>query len=164
MTRDGSTTKDPEIGVSTNEAVNGSATPPSPSLTPSAPFTSPSNPENNGSPQAYSGSQTQPFSQVIYPPPAFAYEVEDEEAEGVWGYLIPIDAKSGGYGTLTMKDRDTCIAKNGEACNEGTVASPKKCEEQEKDDENKKEQKLPSRGYLIGRHPECGKYNWYYSK
>ena len=153
MTRTTSTTKEPSL----NEAVNGSVSPPSPSLTPSAPFAGPPYQENNGS-SPYSGSQTQPFSQVIYPPLTFAYEVEDEEAEGVWGYLIPIDGKSAGYGTLVMKDREVCMAGDSERVKEGVVVSPKKYADEEKAIENGKEAKSPSRGYLIGRHPECGKF------
>jgi serine/threonine-protein kinase Chk2 len=155
MTRTTSTTKEP----STDVAIQGSVTPPSPSLTPSAPFSCPPNQDNNGSSQAYSGSQTQPFSQVIYPPLTFAYEVEDEEAEGVWGYLIPIDGKSAGFGTLVMKDREVCMTPNGDRVKDGAVVSPKKYVDQEKDIEKEKEKetKSPSRGYLIGRHPECGK-------
>ncbi|KAG9619954.1 hypothetical protein KCU98_g20734, partial [Aureobasidium melanogenum] len=34
-------------------------------------------------------SDTQPYSQFL-PPPPISYEVEDEEAEGVWGYLVPL--------------------------------------------------------------------------
>src|ERR1700761_5942113 len=49
--------------------------------------------------------QTQPFSQFL-PPLAWAYEVEDEEAEGVWGYLIPTDTRGGE--PLVMRQRSAC--------------------------------------------------------
>ncbi|KAI2814834.1 hypothetical protein CBS115989_8199 [Aspergillus niger] len=52
-------------------------------------------PSNSELPQASSSppSDTQALSQFVYPPRAFADEVEDEAAEGVWGYLLPLDDK-----------------------------------------------------------------------
>jgi serine/threonine-protein kinase CHEK2 len=117
---------------------------------------SPSSGENTNSSEPVCGSQTQPFSQVIYPPPAFAYEVDDEEAEGVWGYLVPIDGKSSKFGTLVLKQRETCMASDTSHVKEGSAVSRGKYKEQEKAIEKKKERKSPSRGYLLGRHPECG--------
>ena len=53
-------------------------------------------------------SDTQPFSQFIYPPKGFSHDVEDEEAEGVWGYLIPLDKRFGD--TLVLRKRNACPA------------------------------------------------------
>lgn len=87
---------------------------------------------------------TQALSQFVYPPRAFADEVEDEDAEGVWGYLIPLDDKVSG--AFVLKRRDSCENRN----------------EAAKDKSGKKSQaskqgngRAPG-GYLIGRHPECG--------
>lgn len=86
---------------------------------------------------------TQALSQFVYPPRAFADEVEDEDAEGVWGYLIPLSDKVGG--TFVLKKRDSCENR-----------------EDPKDKTGKKSQsrkqgsaRAPG-GYLVGRHPECG--------
>ncbi|KAJ6009807.1 hypothetical protein N7522_004823 [Penicillium canescens] len=49
---------------------------------------------------------TQALSQFVYPPRAFADEVEDEDAEGVWGYLLPLDEH--GKGPLVLKKRTQC--------------------------------------------------------
>jgi serine/threonine-protein kinase Chk2 len=96
--------------------------------------------------QFYGESQTQPFSQVIYPPPTISYEVDDEETDDVWGYLVPVDAASDQYGILVLKERQSC-EKDDPSASKGS-------KRQEKD----KSEKEPahSRGYLVGRHPECG--------
>ena len=49
---------------------------------------------------------TQALSQFVYPPRAFADDVEDEAAEGVWGYLIPLDDTVGQ--SLVLKKRNNC--------------------------------------------------------
>src|SRR5436190_8678185 len=49
---------------------------------------------------------TQALSQFVYPPRALADDVEDEAAEGVWGYLIPLDARFGN--ALVLKRRENC--------------------------------------------------------
>lgn len=87
---------------------------------------------------------TQALSQFVYPPRAFADEVEDEDAEGVWGYLMPLDDKVDR--AFVLKKRDGCAGR---------------------DDSSKEKsgKRIPARkpgnsrgpgGYLIGRHPECG--------
>jgi serine/threonine-protein kinase Chk2 len=149
MTRDESTTKDGTISP--------------PVVTPSLdhPFMSPNH--NDGSPsQPPAGSQTQPFSQMIYPPPPFAYEVDDEEAEGVWGYLVPIDGKSNKFGTLVLRERQTCAPKSQSSSNgKSSSSKPGKSTASDKNGDKSKENSSPSKGYLIGRHPECGKF-WNY--
>ncbi|KAJ5097582.1 serine/threonine-protein kinase chk2 (cds1) [Penicillium angulare] len=86
---------------------------------------------------------TQALSQFVYPPRAFADEVEDEDAEGVWGYLIPLSDRVGG--TFVLKKRDSCQNR----------------EDSAKDKTGKKSQsrkhgsaRAPG-GYFVGRHPEC---------
>lgn len=66
-------------------------------------------------------------------PRALADEVENENAEGVWGYLMPLDDKVDS--PFVLKKREGCAA----------------------DDSSKQKsgKKAPS-GYLVGRHPECG--------
>ena len=95
---------------------------------------------------------TQAFSQFHYPPRAFADDVEDEAAEGVWGYLIPLDDQLGQ--PLVLRRRNRCpsaepVQKDGKK--NGNLPKPSK----------KLEPPTPIKtqpnGYLIGRHSECGK-------
>ncbi|KAJ5739669.1 putative serine/threonine-protein kinase fhkC [Penicillium manginii] len=73
---------------------------------------------------------TQALSQFVYPPRAFADEVDDESAEGVWGYLLPLDDNVSH--PFVLKKRNSCDTRE---------RAPKKGQ-------------APG-GYLIGRHPEC---------
>lgn len=87
---------------------------------------------------------TQAFSQFLYPPRAFADEVENEDAEGVWGYLMPLDDKVDG--AFVLKTRDGCSGRDESTQDKsGRKPSPRK----------QGTNRAPS-GYLIGRHPECG--------
>jgi serine/threonine-protein kinase Chk2 len=110
--------------------------------------------------QTYSDSQTQPFSQLNFPLPAHNFQVEDEEKEGVWGYLVPIDAKSSKYGALVLRERTSCTPDDNTGRIRETSVVPKdEYFDQEKDiEKNKEEEKKPAKGYLVGRHPECGKF------
>lgn len=74
---------------------------------------------------------TQAFSQLIYPKTALSEDVKDEAEEGVWGYLVPLDQKHGK--SLVLRKRNVCPAEDGA-------------------------ERTASGGYLIGRHPECGKW------
>jgi serine/threonine-protein kinase Chk2 len=97
---------------------------------------------------------TQPFSQFL-PPPPYSYEVEDEEGEGVWGYLVPIDGVSD---TLVMRKRAACpVPAKGLAANSGKKKVPKENfkEKEESYEEEKVTKGVPAGGYLLGRHPEC---------
>ncbi|KAL4933602.1 cytochrome P450 [Aspergillus undulatus] len=90
---------------------------------------------------------TQALSQFVYPPRAFADDVEDEAAEGVWGYLIPLDDKV----------RDALVLRKRDGCKDGTSGKPdtkKRPQEQAKNTSSKQANQRPG-GYLIGRHPEC---------
>ncbi|KAJ5085608.1 DNA damage response protein kinase DUN1 [Penicillium argentinense] len=60
---------------------------------------------------------------------AFADDVDDESAEGVWGYLLPLDDNVSG--PFVLKKRDGCAGRD-RASKNGRPG-----------------------GYLIGRHPEC---------
>ncbi|KAJ6026694.1 uncharacterized protein N7446_004704 [Penicillium canescens] len=84
---------------------------------------------------------TQALSQFVYPPRAFADEVEDEDAEGVWGYLLPLDEH--GKGPLVLKKRTQCRDDS----------SPAKVKSGKKNEWCKNAQS-PG-GFLVGRHPEC---------
>ncbi len=105
-------------------------------------------------------SDTQPLSQFIYPPEALSDEVDDEEAEGVWGYLLPLDSTSGG--TLVLKKRTACPVPSYDGFGKGTARKERGAsegnnyEKEEEDYEQSKEKGIPAGGYLIGRHPECG--------
>jgi serine/threonine-protein kinase CHEK2 len=99
-------------------------------------------------------SQTQRFSQGWSQAPFIGYEVPDEERQGVWGYLIPV-GMAGKYQPLVLKNRSACTP---DKCDHLEKSVPKDTyANQEKTIEKKKEKATPSRGYLIGRHPECGK-------
>lgn len=107
-------------------------------------------------------SDTQAFSQFIFPPDTLSHEVDDEEAEGIWGYLVPVDAVFGD--TLVLKQRAACPApcpKSG--FGRGTKARAKgkagvNFNQQEADyEKHKATEGWPAGGYLIGRHVECGK-------
>ncbi|KAI9887007.1 MAG: hypothetical protein M1823_001151 [Watsoniomyces obsoletus] len=103
---------------------------------------------------------TQALSQFVYPPSDLAPEVKDEEAEGVWGYLVPLDNRFGD--TLVLRRRATCPkevttseakkGKRNKGKGKGAVAAQsRKVETSEKEQGNS----LATGGYLIGRHPEC---------
>lgn len=104
---------------------------------------SPTNAEFSQGPSSPPG-DTQALSQFVYPPRAFADEVEDEDAEGVWGYLVPLNDKVDG--AFVLKERDGCAGRD-EASKEksGKKRQPRK----------QGNSRAPG-GYLIGRHPECG--------
>jgi len=102
-------------------------------------------------------SQTQRFSQGLTQIPTSDYEVPDEEQQGVWGYLIPVDGRLGFYEPLVLKDRNVCMPSAKDTKEHVSVAK-KTYEKQEESIEKAKEKGKPSRGYLLGRHPECGKH------
>ncbi|KAF7128290.1 hypothetical protein CNMCM5793_002832 [Aspergillus hiratsukae] len=94
---------------------------------------------------------TQALSQFVYPPRAFADEVENEAAEGVWGYLIPLDDKV--RDALVLRKRHSCDTRKD--CD--SKAQPSK-EPQHSQDKSPNSKQRPNRspgGYLVGRHPEC---------
>ena len=99
-------------------------------------------------------SDTQVYSQFL-PPPPYAYEVQNEKAEGVWGYLIPVD----GYNPpLVLRKRGACPVSRSEiGVPDGrTKVSKKHWQKKEEQYEEKKcDRGVTAEGYLIGRHPEC---------
>lgn len=107
---------------------------------------------------------TQAFSQVAEQNAALSDEVEDEVKEGVWGYLFPLDTRYGGQ-CVVLRKRSAC--PTGDTTNEAvkeasTPVSSKRGEkepiaEEEKYEETR-EKGIGADGYLIGRHPECGKF------
>ena len=107
-------------------------------------------------------SDTQAFSQFLLPPKARSHEVEDEEAEGVWGYLVPVDSIFGD--TLVCRARAACPAPYPNAhFGKGTKDRGKAEKELVNYVDEEKEYEFekglvgfPGGGYLIGRHPECG--------
>ena len=103
-------------------------------------------------------SDTQPYSQFL-PPPPISYEVEDEEAEGVWGYLIPVDGSIDDSKALVLKKRAACPvpqSKVGQTSGKRRVPEGEYKEQEEEYEQDKMEKGVPAGGYLIGRHPECG--------
>ncbi|KAF2861115.1 Pkinase-domain-containing protein [Piedraia hortae CBS 480.64] len=100
---------------------------------------------------------TQAFTQQPSVPAGLAYEVEDEEEEGVWGYLVPIFGTSD---VLVMRHRSSCpvpASSTGTDQLTGTERVTRgKWRQLEADYEEKKAASdAPASGYLIGRHPEC---------
>lgn len=104
-------------------------------------------PQDSSSPP----SDTQALSQFVYPPRAFADEVEDEAAEGVWGYLLPLDDKV--RRPLVLRKRGGCEERKSAA----STTNSKKGSAKTSAGSVSKQKNSPS-GYLIGRHPECGRY------
>ena len=101
---------------------------------------------------------TQPFSQFLYPPRDTEPDEEDEEAEGIWGYLFPLSPELGER--LVLRKRNVCPApiKPLEISKpvKSTAGNDSDPLQEEKDyEKQKRELGLPSGGYLIGRHPEC---------
>lgn len=84
--------------------------------------------------------------------------MEDEEGEGVWGYLL--DNFRGGD-TLVLKHRRACPGPN---IGQGKTAARSVSKDRYLNEENEYEDtkvdggKASSGGYLIGRHPECGRH------
>ncbi|KAK3076350.1 hypothetical protein LTS18_013249, partial [Coniosporium uncinatum] len=128
--------------TATEDARNGTVTPPS-QMRPHPVVSSPV-------------SDTQPFSQFVYPPAAKSYEVEDEEGEGVWGYLVP----SGGAAIepLVLRRRAACpVPPNRTGQTDGKKKVSKNHYKKQEEDYEKEKVKagVVAGGYLIGRHPEC---------
>lgn len=101
---------------------------------------------------------TQAFSQAIVDPnEPYSKDVKDEVKEGVWGYLFPLNTTYGGK-CVVMRKRAACPLPNtvedAVPKNNGKEALKK----EEVNFEKKKAEGVPSGGYLIGRHPECGKF------
>ena len=117
------------------------------------------------SPAAFSSppADTQPFSQFVLPSQSLSHDVLDEEREGVWGYLVPIDVTFGE--TLVLRRRGACplgdtrdeLGRGGKELAKGKTELEGFKKEEENYEASKRQQGLPSRGYLIGRHPECGR-------
>jgi serine/threonine-protein kinase Chk2 len=86
--------------------------------------------------------------------------VEDEEGEGVWGYLVPIDDHTGEV--LVLRRRSICpvpAAKVGKASGTAKVSSKEYINQEESYEKDKASVGVTASGYLIGRHIECGKCN-----
>lgn len=101
---------------------------------------------------------TQAFSQVAVDlNEPYSKDVKDETKEGVWGYLFPLNTAYGGK-CVVMKQRAACPLPD---TVEDIVPKKKKGKktlvEEEQDFDKKKVSGVPSGGYLIGRHPECGR-------
>ncbi len=99
---------------------------------------------------------TQAFSQFVYPTTTLSEDVKDEAEEGVWGYLLPLDQKYGK--SLVLKKRNGCPLPE-KMLNLGKDGSKKGKDFAKEEDtyEQTKFKGIASGGYLIGRHPECGK-------
>lgn len=97
----------------------------------------------------------------MYPPqPPISYEVEDEEAEGVWGYLLPLSNNAGlKLDALVLRRRAACPvpqSRVGPRLERGKVKNKDYKKQEEDYEQEKAVNGVPAGGYLIGRHPECG--------
>lgn len=103
---------------------------------------------------------TQAFpSQFVDPNEPYSKEVKDEAKEGVWGYLFPLNTDYGGK-CKVLRKRGACPMPNtvDEAVDpEHKRKSKKPLQKEELEFEQKKVSGVPAGGYLIGRHPECGR-------
>ncbi|KAK5122478.1 hypothetical protein LTR85_004062 [Meristemomyces frigidus] len=118
------------------------------------PESSPIHPSQRNNGLSSPPSDTQPYSQFL-PPPPFVYEVEDEEAEEVWGYLVPV---TGFQEPLVLKKRAACPVPpdmKGKVDGCSKVSKEYWKENEEKYEAEKATNGIPAGGYLIGRHPEC---------
>jgi len=113
--------------------------------------------------QAYAFSSppqdTQAFSQNVDPNAPLSDEVEDEVKEGVWGYLFPMDTRHGGR-CVVLRKRTSCTDSPAvpEPSRKGGRRGQRALVKAEESYEQRKIYSgLPSGGYLIGRHPECGR-------
>ncbi|USW57901.1 Putative serine/threonine-protein kinase, active [Septoria linicola] len=100
---------------------------------------------------------TQPYSQFLTPA-SVNYEVEDEEGEGVWGYLVP--AAGFASDTLTLRKRAACpvpLHSTGKPSGRQKVKKGEWKNQEEDYEAEKSSNGVPAGGYLIGRHPECDK-------
>ncbi len=105
--------------------------------------------------------ETQAYSQPVKLPSDFSHEVKDEEAEGVWGYLVPEDDSFGE--TLVLRKRAACsnessvaAAGQGRRRKGQTKNAGSRYLKEEEAYERSRAKKPSTGGYLIGRHPECG--------
>lgn len=100
---------------------------------------------------------TQPFSQFVYPPRDLGDAIEDEEAEGTWGYLFPVNPEHGQK--LVLKRRSFCPAPVKPLQISRPTIKTKTNTSFSKDEEDyeavKMKKGFPASGYLVGRHPEC---------
>ena len=107
-------------------------------------------------------SDTQAFSQLLNPAGLRSYEVEDEEAEGVWGYLVPVDPIFGD--PLVCRARAACPApypnsnfgKGTKHRGKAQMEKGSLIQEEKQYEAEKLKFGFPGGGYLIGRHIECG--------
>ena len=82
--------------------------------------------------------------------------MENEDEEGVWGYLVPMDSRGGE--PLVLRSRSACPAPMDAKKDMKKRVPRDKYEKEEESFEKKKIKGLSSNGYLIGRHPECGRH------
>lgn len=101
-------------------------------------------------------SDTQPFSQFVYPPQNRTYAVADEEKEEVWGYLVPMDSRGGDV--MVLRRRQGCpvpTALVGKTNGKDCVSKDEYLSQEERYENEKQERGVAAGGYLIGRHREC---------
>lgn len=78
--------------------------------------------------------------------------MEDEAAEGVWGYLISLDSNVHDA-LLVLRKRDSCEGPRDSL----PKSKSEKDKQQNKDSYEGQKKAHPPGGYFVGRHPECGR-------
>lgn len=104
---------------------------------------------------------TQPVSQLADRHLDLPEDADEHPEEGVWGYLVPLDAKYGDRPKV-LKRRCACppndsIKTAADSEKQDTVRETPDAIHEEEAYERTQIKGIASRGYLIGRHPECGK-------
>lgn len=91
-------------------------------------------------------------------------EFEDDADEGVWGYLQAWDAQ---YGDRPIVLKKRCACPESDSLEAATAKEPgnanggtPKAVREEEAYERTKIKGVAAGGYLIGRHPECGKFRY----
>ncbi|OAA73983.1 Serine/threonine-protein kinase domain protein [Cordyceps fumosorosea ARSEF 2679] len=102
---------------------------------------------------------TQPVSQLLDKHLEFDVDAQDSTEEGVWGFLVPLDAK---YGDKPKVLKKRCACPPNDSIKSATNAEKKDnvretppAIHEEEAYERTQIGGIASRGYLIGRHPEC---------
>ena len=100
---------------------------------------------------------TQPFSQFIYPPQDLADDLDEEDAEGTWGFLFPVNPEHGRR--LALRKRSSCPIPRPplQTSRPGVEIKAKKtlAKDEETYEKQEAEHGSPASGYLIGRNQEC---------
>ena len=100
---------------------------------------------------------TQAFSQQDIDPNAPLVEGVDELKEGVWGYLLPLDTRFV-RAPVVLKKRVVCHPPASSAESATTAKNGAKGNRRVSGKAQGQKDNAAAGGYVIGRHPECGRF------